>query len=148
MKPVAVKRAIVTASILAVSSFANTTLAHTLNGSLGSGAGATDYYLITCAPDAGENSSSLEARVKDNSPVAAPLVSVQVVRARLAANATDLSDGNTTYSPNAKVNGGNGTYIVMVNKTTTGSESYSLEYHCKAANGVHTATSISTQQNQ
>lgn len=148
MKPAAVKRAVITASILAASSFANTTLAHTLNGSLGSGAGATDYYLITCSPDAGEDTNSLEARVKDNSPAAAPLVNVQVVRSRFAANATDPSDGDATYSPNAKVNGGNGTYIVLVNKTAAGSESYSLEYHCKAANGVHTATSISTQQNQ
>lgn len=148
MKPVAVKYAVVAASILTIVSFANSTFAHTLNGSLGTGAGATDYYLVTCAPDAGENTSSLEARVKDNAPVVSPLISVQVVRASLASNATDLSDGNTTYSSLAKVNGGNGTYIVMVNKTASGAESYTLEYHCKAANGVHTATSSSTQQNQ
>lgn len=148
MKPAVIPHAVAAAAILTAGSFTSPVFAHTINGSLGSGAGATDYYLVTCSPDAGENTSSLSARVKDNSPVVSPLISVQVLRARLAANATDLSDGNTSYSPIAKVNGGNGTYIVMVNKTAAGAESYTLEYHCKAANGVHTATSSSTQQNQ
>lgn len=73
---------------------------------------------------------------------------MQVIRSSFAANATDTSDGNTSYSPLARVNGGAGTYIVLVNKTASGAESYSLEYHCKASAGDHTDTSLSTQQNQ
>ncbi len=125
--------------------------AHDKTDSLGSAASAVDYYQVTCSDDGNGAPLSLTAQVKDNSPVASPLVSVSVKKGSAATASTDAVDGDTTYSPLVYVNGGAGVYDVFVLKSATGTENYTLSYHCMTGNngaGAHTGTTIVTKQNK
>lgn len=156
MKTTTLKNALLTASLLAAAGYSATAPAHTLNfKSLGKGAKATDTYEVTCSTDGGGTSYRLVAEVRDDAPVAAPSVSVQIIKGSVASNATDSVDGDGNYSPAASVtpnpanpNGGNGVYYVLVNKTKAGAENYSLEFHCLSSTGSHTGTSVVARQNQ
>jgi hypothetical protein len=126
--------------------------AHTQSGSLGAAASATDYYQVTCSDDGSGPPASLSMRVLDT-PVtlAAPLLSVQVERGGLLANATDPADGDGAYSPRVSVNGGGGVYEVLVDKSAAGADAYTIEYHCVTGpdgTGLHTGTTITVRQNQ
>lgn len=127
-------------------------VAHTQSGVLGSAAAATDYYLIICSDDGAGPPQSLTMQITDAAPVAAPLVSVQVRAGLELANTTDEVDGDATPSPVIHVNGGpQAVYDVLVDKTGTGAESYTLTYHCTTGpdgTGLHTGTDIVTRQNQ
>jgi hypothetical protein len=126
-------------------------LAHTQNGSLGAGAGATDLYHVTCSDDGSGPPGSLRMQVLDASPAAAPYVSVQVNRGAQLASTTDPVDADTSSSSIVWVNGGAGVYEVLVDKSGPGAENYTLTFHCVTGpdgEGLHTGTSISTRQNQ
>lgn len=122
-------------------------LAHTQGGSLGSGAGATDLYTVTCSTNAGGATFRLYTRVKDNTS-GSSLVQVQTRKGSIATNTTDPSGGNTAYSPTVYNNSSNGAYNVLVDKSASGTNSYTLDYHCQTATGVHTGTGIIQNQNQ
>lgn len=141
-------RIIATSSIIVFGAYAVPAAAHTQSGSLGSGTSATDVYSITCSNDGSGAPARIRAQVRDQSPVASPVVSVQVIKGSLGTNSSDGTDGDTAYSPLVSVNGGSGAYTVLVNKTASGSETYTLQYHCETSTGIHTGTSIVTRQNQ
>lgn len=127
---------------------ANAVFAHDQTGALGKAAGATDYYAVSCFDDGNGAAAYLAFQVIDALPVAAPVVSAQVTKGRLAVNTTDAIDGDATYSPKVLVKGGNGTYYVSVDKTKAGVENYSFQYHCETSDNQHTGTSILPLQNQ
>lgn len=90
----------------------------------------------------------LTTQVKDNSPVAAPLVSVVTTKGGSSTTSTDPVDGNSAYSPEVELNKGGGGYIVNLKKSTAGPENYTLQHHCETASDVHTGTSTIQTQNQ
>ena len=136
------KNACASASLVLAVGHTPIALAHVQGGSLGQPAQATDLYTVTCSTP----TFRLRTRVKDNT-AGLSLVQVQT-RKGSATNSTDPSGGNTAYSPVVYNNSGTGAYNVLVDKTTIGMNSYTLEYHCETAAGGHTGTSITTNQNQ
>lgn len=141
-------RIVAASSLVLFAAYAAPAAAHTQSGSLGSSAAATDVYSITCSNDGSGTPARIRAQVRDQAPVAAPVVSVQVTKGSLGTNSSDATDGDAVYSPLVTVNGGSGAYTVLVNKTAAGSETYTLQYHCETSTGIHTGTSIVTRQNQ
>lgn len=124
-------------------------MAHDQSGALGSAVGATDMYLVTCEDgEDGSTSEHLYLEVIDYLPKAAPLLSVQIFKGGVALNATDPIDGDKVYSPELKFNGGNGGYLVIINKSAAGAEKYGIVYHCESKTGSHTGTTIYPYQNQ
>jgi hypothetical protein len=109
--------------------------ANTQPGSLGADASAAAYYQVTCSNDGRGAPASLTVAVQDTAPVAAPLVSVQVLKDSAARNATDDSDGDAGFSPAVFVNGGAGVYKVFVDKTAAGAESFTLSFQCTTGSG-------------
>jgi hypothetical protein len=119
-----------------------------LNGSLGEPSGATDVYQVSCTSNANGATQQLRVRLIDLAPVAAPMISVQVIRGTLGQNTTDAIDGDTAFSPAAIVAAGNARYDVRVNKTEAGKELYTLVYECLNRAGRATRTAIVRLQNQ
>lgn len=148
MKTIDLRKAVSAAAVLFAVGQSSGVGAHEQAGSLGKSAGATDLYQVSCSGDSGGDSDRLNIQVLDSAPAASPLVSVQVQKGTSAANSTDPKDGDTAYSPMVSVKGGNGAYTVMVNKTASGAENYTLEFHCQAKDGNHTGTAIVPLQNQ
>jgi hypothetical protein len=118
--------------------------AHDANGSLGASRAAMDYYQVKCYDDGNGAGSTgrLEVKIKDLSPVAKPLISVQVIRDNIAKNTTDAVDANAAYSPLISFNGGDGFFYMTVDKTAAGVENYSVAYHCLSPSGEHVGTDI------
>lgn len=126
--------------------------AHTQPGSLGVGAAATDAYQVICSDDGAGPPASLSIQVLDGTPVAAPLVSVQVKNGLELVSSTDPVDGDTTPSPLVSVNADAGTvFEVLVDKAGAGAENYVLTFHCVTGpdgSGLHTGTDVIARQNQ
>ncbi|MFH0342026.1 MAG: hypothetical protein ACHBNF_07810 [Chromatiales bacterium] len=141
------KNAFASASLVLAVGHAPIALAHTQGGSLGSSAGATDLYTVTCSTNAGGATFRLGTRVKNNTPGSVK-VSVQARKGSIATNITDATSGDAGYSFWVYNNSGNGAYNVLVDKSATGANNYTLDYHCQTAAGGHTGTSITTNQNQ
>ncbi len=149
MNLVSLKNAFVAAAFLFAVGHTDMTLAHSLRGALGSRAQATDLYQITCfAEDGGPPTDLLRVRVRDNPPVRKPLVSFQVQKGSVAANRTDATDGDAKYSPWIINHGGDGVYHVLVDKSSVGTETYSLEFHCESRTDIHTGSEDVQLQNQ
>ncbi|MCX7096936.1 MAG: hypothetical protein NTV43_03405 [Methylococcales bacterium] len=128
--------------------YAGTAAAHAWNNEvLGPTAGATDYFQVKCYNDGHGNASRLELQVNDDTPGTA-LLSLQVQKGLLAGNTTDSNGGDDIYSPLLAIAGGNGTYDVMVDKTTAASRQYDVSYHCMTKSNIHAGTSIVKKQNQ
>jgi len=125
--------------------------AHTLGGTLGADAGATDYFQIICSDDGSGPPQSLFVQVRDDAPAGVALISVQAQRGSLLANSTDPLEGDTTASPGVSVNGGSGVYDVLIDKNAAGAEGYTLTFHCMTGpngTGIHTGTSSVNVQDQ
>lgn len=87
------------------------------------------------------------ARIRDNSPpVCGLLVNLQIYKGNRAISITDTISGDAEFSPFVSLQGGDGVYYVMVNKTNVGQRVFDLEWHCTAASGSHTATDIGILQ--
>jgi hypothetical protein len=130
---------------------AGSAAAHTQAGSLGDAAAATDYYDVTCSDDGNGAPASIILQVTDTVADGLPLVSAQVHKGSLLTNTTDPADSDSTPSPLVFLNGGPGVYEVLVDKTGSGAETYTLSFHCQTGpngTGVHTGTSISLRQGQ
>lgn len=134
------KEVFVTASLLGVFGYAGCAAAHDINGALGKAAGATDYYQVECFDDGTGPTDHLIVEIKDLAPVAAPMVSVQVTKGKIAKNTTDAVDGNATYSPIINIKAGNGIYYLTVDKTAANAETYNLQVHCETSGDQHTGT--------
>jgi len=136
-------------------SFAGRALAHTATGSLGAGAGKTDYYLATCfTEDEEPNTLTLNVRVKDNSAgngyvsaIVKKSCNSAATGCRTPRHTTDIAGGNAVYSPFVAAQGANGVYDVIVTKGITAARSYTLEAHCMNGS-THTGTQVSIVANQ
>ena len=149
MNFVSLKNVFVVAAFLLAVGHADITAAHSLSGALRSRAQATDLYQITCfAEDGGPATDRLRIRVRDNPPRRKPLVSVQVQKGSVATNRTDPTDGNARFSRDATIHGGDGVYQVLVDKSSAGAETYTLEFHCESSTDIHTGTEDVQLQNQ
>ncbi len=107
----------------------------------------TGYGFVTCFDDGNGPADKLVASVRDHSPpVPGLLVNLQILKGNRAASVTDPVSGDGNGSPAISVKGGNGVYLIMVNKTAPGARDFSIEYHCMTANDVHTGTDIGVYQ--
>jgi len=148
MKKTTLNNIMIAASLAGTLSYAGAAYSLTKDGTLGNAASATDSYKVTCSSNANGATDHINVSIRDQAPIKAPIISVQVLKALLAANATDQVDGNTAYSPIIGLKGGNGIYTVRVNKTNTGSELYRLSYNCLSAANKSTGIAISIIQDQ
>lgn len=108
----------------------------------------TGLAQITCSsPMGSEPTDHLLARIRDRSPsVDGLLVNLQLHKGQKAVSITDTVSGDADYSPFVSLQGGNGVYYLMVNKTNVGEREFDLEWHCTAASGTHTETEIGVSQ--
>ncbi|WP_297324893.1 hypothetical protein [Nitrosomonas sp.] len=118
----------------------------------GTVAGFTGFALVTCTNSGSIPTSFLEASITDTSlPQDNLLVNLQIIHIgnnfNHAISTTDPISGDAEPSPSVRVAGGNGNYLLLVNKTAAGARSFTVSYHCKAADGVtHTDTDILVYQ--
>lgn len=136
------------ALLAAVAGYSAITSAHSVSGSLGAAAGATDFYQVTCSDDGNGTPFYLVTSILATSSAATPHVSVQDRKDNVATNSTDPTNGDTSYSPEVHLNGDPGLYNVLIDKNGTGPQSYTLQFHCMTSGNVHTGTDIVTVQNQ
>ncbi len=129
--------ALLTAALYAV---AGTVAADELSGVLGQGSTNVDHYRIECFDNGNGATDHMSMRVRDGRNVSSgSILSVQTVKGRLAYNATDNGpEGDTRYSPTIEIRGGDGVYLVLVNKSRGAADDYDLEYHCTGRSGRHT----------
>lgn len=121
--------------------------AATLRGNLPASATAAHLLFLDCSDEGAGAPLSATVQVRDLSPVAAPLVSVQLRKGTAATNSTDEVDGDAAASPLVFVNGGSGRYDIYVDKTAAGEEAYEVLAQCwtgAAGTGVATGTALSS----
>lgn len=116
--------------------------AHDVSGTLGTANTAIDYYQVHCYDDGSGPNDHLYVALKDLAPKAAPKVSIQVIRDDIAVNTTDAVDGDASYSPPVSVKGSDGFFYMTIDKTATGMENYSVQFHCVTSDNQHTGTDI------
>jgi hypothetical protein len=116
----------------------------------GSVASFTGYAWVNCISTGSIPTDHLVASIKDTSPPQDNLlVNLQIIKGERAISTTDPVSGDADFSPAVSVQGGNGTYLLLVNKTAPGARSFIVSYHCVAADGVtHTETAIKVNQFQ
>jgi hypothetical protein len=146
MKHESLKHALLSAVVLLAVGHASIAYADTQRGSLGKSAEAIDLYRVTCFDNGGGTPARLEAHLQDLVPARVPLLSVQLLKENMAANSTDRKTGEG--SPEVSLNGGDGDYYVLVNKTKKGLKSYELDFHCITSANVHSGTSVEPLQDQ
>lgn len=107
----------------------------------------TGFAKITCVNDGNGNTDYLEANIIDKSdPVNGLLVNLQLIKDGRAVSISDTVSGDASASPYIRLQGGDGVYSLLVNKTDAGARQFVINYHCKTATGSHTATSIAVEQ--
>ena len=107
----------------------------------------TGYALVTCFDDGNGPADNLTASVKDTSlPQENLLVNLQIIKGNRAISTTDPVSGDGSFSPEVRVHGGKGVYLLLVNKTSAGARSILVSYHCITESGAHTGTDIVVQQ--
>jgi hypothetical protein len=139
---------VLSALALAAALPAGTASAHSQAGTLEKPAGATDLYVVSCFDDGNGPPARLDIRVLDVGPVRPPKVSAQTWKGSVATNSTDRVDGDSAFSRESSNEGGAGDYYVAVDKTRSGRETYTLDFHCMTAANAHTGTEIVMIQNQ
>lgn len=107
----------------------------------------TGYAIVTCENEGDTPTDHLFATITDLSPpVPNLLVNLQIIKGDLAVSTTDPISGDANPGPEARLHGGNGVYLVLVNKTNAGARAFKLSYHCQTAAGIHTPTSAGLKQ--
>ena len=149
------KKKIMAASLLIAAGYAGLAAAHTQSGALGSAASsaaATDVYAVSCSNNGSGAPAKLFLQVKDLAPVLAPVISIQASKGTIASTqSVDIKDGDAIYSTGVYLSGGAGVYSLKVNKfasTVKGLETYTAQFHCTTAAGVHTGTTWVMTQNR
>lgn len=121
--------------------------AGTVMDSSGTVAAFTGYALVTCFDNGNGPADHLLASVKDLSRAQdGLLVNLQIIKGNRAISTTDPVSGDANFSPEVKIHGGNGAYLLLVNKTKAGARSFAVSYHCITADNRHTGTDIEVQQ--
>ena len=121
--------------------------AATRSGNLPASASAARLLFLDCSDDGAGAPLSATVQIRDLSPVAAPLVSVQLRKGTAATNSTDAVDGDGSASPLVFVNGGSGRYDVYVDKTEAGGEAFEVLAQCwtgAGGTGAPTGTALSS----
>jgi len=133
---------VATTALLAGLTGTPSALAQPLFETLGTGAGATDRYTVTC----GAGTFRLSGTVTDLVPATPSLVSMQFSKGSGATNTTDFSDGPLANpAPSAVANtigGGPGDYTVLVDKAGGGAENYMMDVECKDINYAPLPTTV------
>ena len=107
----------------------------------------TGYAIVSCYDDGNGPTDHLVSSIKDTSqPQENLFVNLKIIKGNHAINITDQISGDQEYSPPISIQGGNGGYLLLVNKTGVGARSFLVSYHCMTANGAHTGTDIVVQQ--
>jgi len=147
-----IKKSLLVAFIMASVGYAGLSSAHGGGATMdpeGISPTFTGLAQITCSSTGSEPTDHLLARIRDNSaPVHGLLVNLQLYKGSKAVNITDTVSGDANFSPFISLQGGNGVYYLMINKTDAGARAFDLEWHCTAASGTHTDTDISVLQFQ
>jgi hypothetical protein len=115
--------------------------AETIGGFLGSPAGSTDVYGLTCP----EGTRSVRARVNE-ADVADIQFSVLVIDPR--GRARTASAVNSGLSPIVILGGGAGNYLVAAHKDAEGGEGYNVTLDCHDDSGAALGVDASRVQNQ
>jgi outer membrane receptor protein involved in Fe transport len=146
---------IMSATLLVAAGYAGLAAAHALSGTLGraaSAAAATDVYKVTCSNNGSGAPAKLFLQVKDLPLVLAPVIGIQATKSTVASTqSVDTKDGDAVYSKGVFLSAGAGVYSLKVNKfasTVKGAETYTAQFHCLTAAGVHTGTTWVMTQNQ
>lgn len=135
-------------TLLALSiGYASMSQSHETSAVMGEQADFLGYALVTC----GSTTTYLQAGIKDLSGAVAGLqVNLQIIKIDRADSTTDPISGDNDFSPYARVDGGAGTYQLLVNKTAVGARAFEVSYHCVRDNGLpggeHTETDIVVKQ--
>lgn len=107
----------------------------------------TGMAFVTCFDDGNGAADNLIARIRDLSPpVPGLLVNLQIFKGNKSNTITDTVSGDANFTPYITLQGGPGTYWIMVNKTDVGARQFDVEYHCNTRTGVHTGTDIGVSQ--
>jgi len=124
--------------------------AHTAGATLDAGNNTrsfTGVAFVTCINDGNGEADNMIARIRDNSaPVPGLMVNLQIFKGNKSNTITDTVSGDAEFSPFITLQGGPGTYWIMVSKTDVGARQFDLEYHCNTRTGVHTGTEIGVSQ--
>jgi hypothetical protein len=121
--------------------------AHATLDAAGTRAVFTGMARVTCFNDGNGNAATLVARIRDNSDsIHGLMVNLQLIKASTALSISDEISGDAAYSDYISLPGGNGEYLMLVNKTAAGRRNFDLEWHCMTADNVHTGTDISLLQ--
>jgi hypothetical protein len=150
MKNTLLKKVLITLPLLISVMYVGVASAHDINEALGESAAATDMYQLTCFDDGGGGGASehLYLEIRGNSNVGGLKVSAQLFKDGMAFNTTDATSGDQVYSPGITFKGGDGSYILTVDKSAAGAAGYAIVYHCESSTGNHTGTIPSPLQNQ
>ncbi|MGR9053494.1 MAG: hypothetical protein ACU84J_12675 [Gammaproteobacteria bacterium] len=115
----------------------------------GSNPSATALAEVSCFDDGNGEPAYLLAQVQDNSePVDGLLLSLQLYKGVQATNITDPVSGDAEPSDFMRLDGGLGTYRMILDKTAAGPRAFEVTWHCETADGVHTGTDIVVRQFQ
>lgn len=148
MKTIFLKQAVLSVSLLLAT---GVVAAHSQSGTLGTAAGATDLYQVSCSDDGNGAGAAyrLATSVKAGA-FAAGKVSITTQKGAKATNSTDPINGDANSSPFVYTVGGNGVYYMTVGKTAASPApvSYLIDFHCLGSTGGHAGTAIFTLQNQ
>jgi hypothetical protein len=152
MKNASLKKAFLTASILAAVGYAGAALAHSGGGAMDPGsnnASATDLAAVTCYDDGNGAPDHLYGQIKDMSaPVQGLLLNFHIYKGLQMITSTDSVSGDANYSPVVKLNGGSGVYYISATKTAAGVRLFDVIWHCETSGGIHTGTDIVVYQIQ
>ena len=129
----------------------NSAGAHEVTGTLGANARAVDYYQVTCSDDGSGAPASLLVQIRDNAPLAAPVLEVLAHKSIAASSVNAAPADPGVFSPAIAVNGTAGVFNVFVRKTGAAAENYTLSSHCMTGangTGLHAGTDVVLRQNQ
>lgn len=129
----------------------NSAAAHEVTGTLGANAQFVDYYQVTCSDDGSGAPASLLVQIRDNAPVAAPVLEVIAHKGIVASGINAAPADPGVFSPAIAVNGTAGVFNVFVRKTGAAAENYTLSCHCMTGangTGLHAGTNVVLRQNQ
>lgn len=109
----------------------------------------TGYAQVTCFDNGNGPTNHLVASVQDTSlPQNNLLVNLQIIKGASAISTTDPVSGDGVFSPPVRLVGGDGVYLMLVNKTGPGQRSFIVSYHCETIDNAHTGTGIRVNQFQ
>ena len=146
MRYLSLRKDLIAAFFVCAVGYAGVSSAHDAGATLdpeGNSESFTGMAFITCF----EGSDRIEVSIRDSSPpVPGLLVNVQVYKGDKANSITDTISGDADWSKTIALQGGVGTYWLLVNKTDIGARAFEVRYHCLAADGEHTETAIGVSQ--